>query len=153
MRTNKKPKDKQRSFEMNGGYIIDGVPYMDCKITGEPVRNVSMEATSVIGSRAFMAKMDKMFPIENKPKRVRTGRPAGWHWMAEFVDKDGTVYHRGKEQPKLKGTLSPTEVKPKKKTKRRSQEEILLARQAEKKAALKKEFKKQKDFLNHKLGD
>ena len=35
----------------------------------------------------------------------------------------------------------------------RTQDEILLARQAEKKAALKKEFKKQKDFLNHKLGD
>ena len=149
----KQPKDKQRSFEMNGGYIIDGVPYMDCKITGDPVRNVGVEATSVIGSRAFIARMDKMFPEEKKSVRVKTGRPAGWHWMAEFVDKDGTVYHRGKEQPKLKGTLSPTEVKPKKQTKRRSQEEILLAREAEKKAALKKEFKKQKDFLNHKLGD
>ena len=37
-------------FEKNGGYFIDGVPYMDCKVTGEPVRNVSMEAKSVIGS-------------------------------------------------------------------------------------------------------
>ena len=138
---------------MNGGYFIDGVAYMDCKITGEPVKNVSTEATSVIGSRAFIARMDKMFPEEKKSVRVKTGRPAGWHWMAEFVDKDGTVYHRGKEQPKLRGTRPITVVKPKKKTKRRSQEEILLAREAEKKAALKKEFKKQKDFLNHKLGD
>ena len=73
--------------------------------------------------------------------------------MNEFVDKDGTVYHRGIEQPKLRGTRPITVVKPKKKTKRRSQEEILLAREAEKKAALKKEFKKQKDFLNHKLGE
>ena len=150
---NKQPKNKQRSFEMNGGYYIDGVPYMDCKITGEPVKNVGTEATSVIGSRAFMARMDKMFPEEKKSKRIRTGRPAGWHWMKEFVDKDGTVYHLGKEQPKLKGTLPPTKVVPKKKTKRRTQDEILLARQAEKKAALKREFKKQKDFLNHKLGD
>ena len=138
---------------MNGGYFIDGVAYMDCKITGEPVKNVSTKATSVIGSRAFMARMDKMFPVENKPKRVKTGRPSGWHFMNEFVDKDGTVYHRGKEQPKLKGTLPPTKVVPKKKTKRRTQDEILLAREAEKKAALKKEFKKQKDFLNHKLGE
>jgi len=144
---------KQRSFEMNGGYFIDGVPYMDCKITGDPVRNVSMEATSVIGTRAVNAKINQMFPEQDKPKRIKTGRPAGWHWMAEFVDKDGTVYHKGKEQPKLKGTLPPTKVVPKKKTKRRTQDEILLARQAEKKAALKKEFKKQKDFLNHKLGD
>ena len=68
---------KQRSFEMNGGYFIDGVAYMDCKITGEPVKNVSTDAKSVIGSRAFMAKMDKMFP--EKPKRVKTGRPSGCH--------------------------------------------------------------------------
>ena len=28
------------TFEKNGGYFIDGVAYMDCKITGEPVANV-----------------------------------------------------------------------------------------------------------------
>ena len=143
---------KQRSFEMNGGYYINGVPYMDCKITGDPVRNVSVEATSVIGSRALMARMDKMFPEQDKPKRVKTGRPSGWHFMNEFVDKDGTVYHKGKEMPELKGTLPVTVVKPKKKTKRRSQEEILLAREAEKKEELKKEFQKQKDLLSHRWG-
>ena len=140
---------KQRSFEMNGGYFINGVAHMDCKITGEPVKNVSIDAKSVIGSRAFMARMDKMFP--EKPKRVKTGRPSGWHFMGEFVDKDGTVYHRGKEQPKLKGTLSPTKVRPKKKTKRRSQEQILLDRHDEKKQALKEAIQKQKDFLNHNI--
>ena len=137
---------------MNGGYFIDGVPYMECKITGDPVRNVSVEATSVIGSRALMARVDKMFPEQDKPKRVKTGRPSGWHFMNEFVDKDGTVYHKGKEQPKLKGTRPITVVKPKKKTKRRSQEEILLAREAEKKEELKKEFQKQKDLLSHRWG-
>ena len=145
------PENKERRFEMNGGYFINGVPYMDCKITGEPVRNVSTEAKSVIGSRAFIARMDKMFPEQNKPKREPTGRPAGWHWMNEFVDKDGTVYHKGVEQPDLKLTRPVTLTKEKKKILRRTQEEILLAREAEKKAALKKEFKKQKDFLNHKL--
>ena len=145
-------KNKERSFEMNGGYFIDGVPYMECKITGDPVRNVSVEATSVIGSRALMARMDKMFPEQSKPKRIKTGRPSGWHFMNEFVDKDGTVYHKGKEQPKLKGTRPITVVKPKKKTKRRSQEEILLAREAEKKKELKKEFQKQKDLLSHRWG-
>ena len=137
---------------MNGGYFIDGVPYMECKITGDPVRNVSVEATSVIGSRALMARMDKMFPEQDKPKRVKTGRPSGWHFMNEFVDKDGTVYHKGKEMPELKGTRPVTVVKPKKKTKRRSQEEILLAREAKKKAELKKEFQKQKDLLSHRWG-
>ena len=137
---------------MNGGYYNNGVAYMECKITGDPVRNVSVEATSVIGSRALMARMDKMFPEQDKPKRVKTGRPSGWHFMNEFVDKDGTVYHKGKEMPELKGTLPVTVVKPKKKTKRRSQEEILLAREAEKKEELKIEFQKQKDLLSHRWG-
>ena len=143
----KQPKNNQRSFEMNGGYFIDGVAYMDCKITGEPVKNVSTEATSVIGSRAFMARVDKMFPIEDKPKRVSTGRPAGRHFMKEFVDKDGNVFHKGKEQPDLKGTLPPTKVKPKKKAKRRSKEQILLDRHEQKKKVLKKAKKKLNDKI------
>ena len=139
------------TFEKNGGYFIDGVAYMDCKITGEPVANVSTEAKSVIGSRAVMGMVG--IPKE-KPRRVSTGRPAGWHFMNEFVDKDGNVFHKGKEQPDLKGTLPPTKVSaPKKKTKRRTKEEILIARDKEKKAALRKAHKKQKDFLNHKFGD
>ena len=137
------------TFEKNGGYFIGGVAYMDCKITGEPVANVSTEAVSVIGSRAVMSRVG--IPKE-KPKSVSTGRPAGWHFMNEFVDKDGTVIHKGVEQPKLKGTLKPTKVVAKKKTKRRTKEEILIARDKEKKAALKKAVKKQKDFLNHKFG-
>ena len=142
------------TFEKNGGYFIDGVAYMDCKITGEPVPNVSTEAVSVIGSRALMGRMFKQFPDVVKPTYKPTGRPAGWHFMNEFVDKDGNVFHKGVEQPKLKGTLPPTKVTPKKKpTKRRTKEQILLDRQAEKKAALKKAIKKQKDFLNHKFGD
>ena len=143
----------KNTFEKNGGYFVDGVAYMDCKITGEPVANVSTETKSVIGSSALMGRMFKQFPATTTPKRQPTGRPAGWHFMKEFVDKDGNVFHLGKEQPKLKGTLSPTKVKPKKKTtKRRTKEQILLARAAEKKAALKKAVKKQKDFLNHKFG-
>ena len=138
------------TFEKNGGYFIDGVAYMDCKVTGEPVANVSEEAVSVIGSRAVMG----MVGMPDEPKqRVSTGRPAGWHFMNEFVDKDGNVFHKGKEQKKLKGTLPPTKVQPVKRKKRRSKEEILLARNAEKKAALKKAVQKQKDFLNHKFGD
>jgi len=139
----KQQQNKERLFEMNGGYFIDGVPYMDCKITGEPVRNVSTEATSVIGSRAVMARIHKMFPEQDKPSYKPTGRPAGWHWMAEFVDKDGNVFHKGKEQPKLKGTLPPTKVKPKKrKTKRRTKEQILIDRHNKKKEVLKKAKKK-----------
>ena len=144
-------------FEDNGGYYIDGVPYMDCKITGEPVKNVSTDAKEVIGDKALQASMYKMFPetleVATKPRYKPTGRPAGWHWMAEFVDKDGNVFHKGKEQPKLKGTLPPTEIRPKKKPtkKRRTKEQILLDRHEEKKQALKEAVKKQKDFLNHNI--
>ena len=139
------------TFENNGGYFVDGVAYMDCKITGEPVANVGEEAVSVIGSRAVMG----MVGMPDEPKqRVSTGRPAGWHFMGEFVDKDGNVFHKGKEQPKLFGTLKPTKVKPpKKKAKRRSKEDIMIAREKEKRAVLKKAVQKQKDFLNHKFGD
>ena len=144
-----------KTFENNGGYFINGVPYMDCKITGEPVRNVSTDAVSVMGSRAINGQLNKLFPDTSKPAYKPTGRPAGWHFMSEFVDKDGNVFHKGVEQPDLKGTLTPTKVKPvkKKKTKRRTKEQILLDRHNEKKAELKKAIKKQKDFLNHKFGD
>ena len=142
------PKNKERSFEMNGGYFIKGVPYMDCKITGDPVRNVSTEAKSVIGSRAFMAKMAKMFPETEKPTYEPTGRPAGWHFMNEFVDKDGNVFHKGKEVPELKGTLPSTKVKPKKKIKRRSKEQILIDRHKKKKAVLKKAKKMTAKVIN-----
>ena len=141
-------------FEDNGGYYIDGVPYMDCKITGEPVKNVSTDAKEVIGDKALQASMYKMFPetleVATKPRYKPTGRPAGWHWMAEFVDKDCNVFHKGKEQPKLKGTLPPTKVKPKKKTKRRSKDAILVEKYKEKQK-LKRELKKQQDFLNHNI--
>jgi len=125
---------------------------LPCKKCGRIVDNVGDSAKSVICSMCTLGMVG--FPDEPKSAYKPTGRPAGWHWMAEFVDKDGNVFHKGKEQPKLKGTLKPTKVKPpkKKKTKRRTKEQILLDRHKEKKEALKKEVKKQKDFLNHKLG-
>ncbi len=100
---------------------------------------------------AYCVQLAVGFP-DDEPKKVSSGRPSGWHFMNEFVDKDGTVFHKGVEQPDLKGTLKPTKVKPKKKAKRRSQEQILLDRHDEKKQALKKAIKKQKDFLNHNFG-
>ena len=46
-------------------------------------------------------------------------------WLNEFVDKDGNVFHKGKEQPDLKGTLEPTKVKPRKKKKKLTADEKL----------------------------
>ena len=79
---------------------------------------------------------------EEKKSYTPTGRPPGWHFMSEFVDKDGNVFHKGKEIKKLKGTLPPTKVvsKPKKKVKRRSQEQILLDRHNEKKTSFEEGY-------------
>lgn len=49
-------------------------------------------------------------PEQQRLQSISSGKPRGWKFMKEFVDKDGSVYHRGVEQPKLKGTLPPTEI-------------------------------------------
>ena len=121
---------------------------LECSRCGRWVDNVSEEAKSVVCSYCVL----RAIPIEETKGYTPTGRPAGWHWMNEFVDKDGNVFHRGKEQPKLKGTLKPTVVKPiKNRKKRRTKEEMLLAIDAERKSELKKAVQKQKDFLNHNI--
>ena len=132
-------------------YLENGQMFMACKDGCGTYERVSEETSSV---RCWKCVLRITGMPEEPNKYVPTGRPAGWHFMNEFVDADGNVFHKGKEQPKLFGTLKPTKVKPpKKKTKRRTKEEILIAREAEKKAELKKAIKKQKDFLNHKFGN
>jgi len=133
-------------------YKEKGVRYMMC--TCGNYISVGDTAINVTCSRCVNMAMMNKFPElhEEKTQRKSSGRPAGWHFMGEFVDKDGNVFHRGKEQPKLFGTLKPTKIVAKKKAKRRSKEEILLARAADKKRALKKAVEKQKDFINHKFG-
>ena len=122
---------------------------MECSKCGRVVENVGYDAVSVKCSYCVFSAVG--FPEETKPAYIPTGRPAGWHWMKEFVDKDGNVFHSGKEVTELKGTLPPTKIKSKKKVKRRSTNQILIDRHKKKKAALKKAIKKQQDFINHKV--
>ena len=125
---------------------------LECSKCGRVVDNLDNSTIKVTCSYCVLSIVG--MPTETKQTYRPTGRPSGWHFMNEFVDKDGNVFHKGVEQPKLKGTLPPTKIKPpKKKTKRRTQQQILLDRNKEKKAALKKAAKKQQDFLNHKFGD
>ena len=122
---------------------------LQCKKCGRWVENVGDTAVTVTCSVCVLLAVG--LPEEKKSYQP-TGRPPGWHFMVEFVDKDGNVFHKGKEIKKLKGTLKPTKVlPPKKKIKRRSKDEIYLARHELKKAALKKAAKKQQDFLNHNI--
>ena len=133
-----------------------GIRYMQCSLCSKYVRGISENTVSVKCSRCVMFKMAKEYPIEFKPVYKPTGRPAGWHFMKEFVDKDGNVFHKGKEQPKLKGTLQPTKIKPRKKIKRRTKQEILVTRykkvkKAKRKAKLEKAIEKQRKFLDHNI--
>jgi len=135
--------------KLDNSYMIGNVRYVCCTRCGREIKDVGEDTVSATCSFCLV----RMIPVEESKSTYKpTGRPTGWHWMTEFVDKDGNVFHKGKEQPKLKGTLKPTKVTPrKKKIKRRTKEEILVARHNEKKEALKKAVKKQKDFINHKI--
>ena len=121
-------------------YMEGSIRYMSCMLCGN-YEVVGESATGVKCSTCVMKIMMRDYPIEDKSYKS-TGRPVGWHWMKEFVDKDGKVFHKGKEQPKLKGTLPPTKVKPRKKIKRRTREQILIDRHNKKKVVLRKARKK-----------
>ena len=134
--------------KIDNSYMVGTVRYVTCTRCGREVIGVGEDTIAVICSYCTV----RMIPLPESKGYKPTGRPPGWHFMAEFVDKDGNVFHKGKEQPKLKGTLKPTKVKPpKKKVKRRTKEQMLVARHNKKKAALKKAVQKQKDFLNHNI--
>ena len=129
-----------------------GVTYMQCKHCDEYV-SVSEDAVAVTCSRCVTIIQLNKYPnsLPKNWKQKSSGRPAGWHFMNEFVDKDGNVFHKGVEQPKLKGTLPPTKVKPPKKRKKRIDNFTKLAKVHQEKQKLKRAFKKQKDFLNGKV--
>ena len=116
---------------------------LQCNKCGRWVDNVSESTKSVTCSYCTLQAVG--MPEEKTKSYKPTGRPAGWHFMSEFVDKDGNVFHKGKEQPDLKGTLPPTKVKPRKKKKKLSADEKLykdLANWKKRKKAKRKQNKK-----------
>ena len=105
-----------------------GKRYMQCKHCQSEYVQTGEDAVAVTCWRCVERICSSQMSLEDfypSMKIKKTGRPAGWHWMKEFVDKDGKVYHKGKEQPELKGTLKPTKVKPRKKKKKLTYEEKL----------------------------
>ena len=107
----------------------NGKRYMQCKHCLSEYVSVGENIVAVTCSNCVtrittsQMKLEDFYPYWNKQKK--TGRPPGWHFMKEYVDKDGNVFHRGKEQPELKGTLKPTKVKSPKKRKKLTYEEKL----------------------------
>ena len=78
--------------------------------------------------------------------------------MKEFVDRRGNVYHKGVEQLELKGSKPITDIDAIKAKQRANKEKKSLVEQkkllsiAAEKKEIKKAIKKQKDFLDHKVG-
>tara|TARA_Y100000310_G_scaffold141145_1_gene140564 strand:+ start:1684 stop:2106 length:423 start_codon:yes stop_codon:yes gene_type:complete len=131
-----KKKQKYHSF------YEDGIRYMECSVCGTFEENIDKLTKSIVCSDCFMKMALNLWdPMEN----IKTGpkKAKGWHWMKEFVDSDGNVFHKGKEMPKLKGTLTPTKIKNvvrKKKKKESYEKKIkLLAKEHKQKQKLKKE--------------
>ena len=106
----------------------DGKRFMQCKVCQSEYVQTGEDAVAVTCWKCVQRICSSQMSLEEMMpslKIKKTGRPAGWHFMNEFVDKDGNVFHKGKEQPELKGTLKPTKVKPPKKRKKLSADDKL----------------------------
>lgn len=116
---------------------------LECAQCGVLMPNRDDKTTTAICWQCVHEKM-KEYDEPYKPKKAAAeGYPRGWRFMKQFVHTNGTVYHKGVEQPDLKGTLKPTEIKPKptkvKKSKaQRAKEKADIAKQF---ANLKKQLK------------
>ena len=109
-----------------------GQRWLQCKVCYDYIK-VDEDTAGITCSTCTLKKALALKPLDEffAKKHKKTGRPAGWHFMNEFVDKDGRVFHKGKEQPELKGTLKPTKVKPPKKKKKLTADEKLFKKAAD----------------------
>ena len=128
---------KENEIELMS-FTEDGQRWLQCKSCYE-YQKVEEHTKAITCSKCTMINTLKLKPMDEffKSVKPKTGRPAGWHFMNEYVDKDGNVFHRGKEQPELKGTLKPTKVKPPKKRKKLTADEKLFKKAADWKKRLK----------------
>ena len=120
--------------------------YMSCKLCGH--MTVVGEDTKAVTCHHCVNEMVEGPQIS--ARRISSGRPAGWHFMAEYVDKDGNVFHKGKEQPKLKGTIKPSVIEKKQKISKNERNAMITAANVKvhklkkqlSKAKLKKDIKR-----------
>ena len=118
---------------------------LECRECGQYVYNVSDNVTAVTCSDCVVDMMRQYDVPVVKRKRAAEGYPKGWRFMKEFVHASGVVFHKGVEQPDLKGTLEPTPIitKPKKSRAQRAREKAEVAAEyAKVKRELKKETRK-----------
>ena len=109
--------------------------YMECKVCGQ----FAVTSEDSIAITCFECVQEMVDPPEIS-MRGNTGKVSGWHFMKEFVDKNGNVYHKGVEQPQLKGKLKPTVIEKKDKLSKKDKDNYKLEA-AQEVARLKKELK------------
>lgn len=104
--------------------VKNGVRFMECKCCSTMI-SVSDSTTAIKCDICVREDYNREFPFTPPKRYVSSGRPRGWKFMKEFVHTDGTVFHKGVEQPKLKGTLPHTpKPEPKKKLTKQEKEDL-----------------------------
>jgi hypothetical protein len=97
---------------------VDGVKYVQCENSipdgrfwkGKLCKEyVSVAETSIAAVCYLCVNKVVEAPII-KSIQEKSDKPKGWKFMKLYVHKDGTVYHKGVEQPSLKGTLPVTSI-------------------------------------------
>jgi|TARA_Y100000034_G_C6815511_1_gene366860 hypothetical protein len=100
--------------------------YMECKSCGQMVRCSHTAWWVLCGTcvNETISWEDTMPKAMLKERNKSNQRPQGWHFMNEYVDKEGNIFHKGVEQPDLKGTKEPTIIIKKPKLSKREKEEL-----------------------------
>jgi len=80
---------------------IHGFAYNDVTIT-----SINEDGTiNIVDKDGVEYKIDGAEMVMVKDKLSNIWRPRGWSLKKVFVDNDGNVFHKGVEQPELKGTI------------------------------------------------
>lgn len=96
-----------------GGKYWKGKDCLNWSVVNSDVSSVlCFECTAVLADPPYI-----------RVAAAKSDKPKGWKFMKEFVTADGTVYHKGIEQPSLKGTLPVTVIEPKQEKKKLSKQE------------------------------
>jgi len=70
---------------------------LNCSKCGKLIKNVNITTDSILCGRCTQIQDLKMFGVPREQKmEVKSTKPAGWHFMTEFVDLNGDYYKKGK---------------------------------------------------------
>jgi hypothetical protein len=117
--------------------------YLACESCHTEEVEVDEGTEIVMCWRCVMKKVEPPIVKQLLAKVEGHKKPKGYHLKSVYVDPGGNVYHKGVEQPDLKGTLPSTPIKPKK---TKAQKD---AENEKKERKLVKLFKKKQEIKNN----